>query len=156
MNPHRQAYKNKKSNAKKRGIPFTLTASQFYKLRSQTLCFYSAIPLTHTLPNKSPRLTDWTLDRVDASQGYTKDNCVACSHAANFVKNFCYEIKGEKQLGNKEFAHIFHNVRYQTGFAERQALTIVKKAVAPIRAKKPAKRSEWQKALAKSAKPQWV
>lgn len=48
-----------------------------------------------TLPRKGKnmRQTDKTIDRVDASKGYVRGNCVACCNAAN-------QFKGLLESGN--------------------------------------------------------
>ena len=75
-------YVTKASNATKAGHEFKLTYAQFKKLVKQKHCYYTGVLLNSTDDNSSNYIT---LDRLDNSIGYTKENTVA---AASFVNQF--------------------------------------------------------------------
>ncbi len=75
----------KKLKAKKRGLTWEITEEQYKRLRSQKYCFYTGIELEH-VANQEQKENSWTLDRIDDKRGYTVDNVVACSYAANLIK----------------------------------------------------------------------
>lgn len=78
----------KAENAKKRGIEFNLTIASMKNLLSAKKCFYTGIGLTKSTGKEDKlKLSDFTIDRIDGSKGYTKGNVVACCHAANQMKN---------------------------------------------------------------------
>lgn len=80
-------YTCKVQNAKKRGIHFNLTLAQFANVYRRKHCAYTGVMLTFDRPdgNNLPR-NYATLERVDASKGYTIDNVVVISHEANAIK----------------------------------------------------------------------
>ncbi|ATN93420.1 postulated decoy protein [Pseudoalteromonas phage J2-1_QLiu-2017] len=73
------AFKNKKSNARGRGIDLDLTFNQFARLYLQTHCAYTGVEF-----NDEHR-TSLTIERVDPSKGYTATNCVAVTSIANSI-----------------------------------------------------------------------
>lgn len=80
-------YARKESGARERGLDFTLTFHEFKTLQRQKKCFYTGVTLTKSNGSGQLRSTDRTLDRIDHRKGYTKENTVACCHAANVVKS---------------------------------------------------------------------
>lgn len=74
-------YLGKKRNALSRGIEFKLTLADMARIMRSKRCYYSGVTLTLDGVNKL------TIDRIDASQGYTKSNSVACSSQVNDLKN---------------------------------------------------------------------
>ncbi len=69
-------------------LPFDLDYKDLLELyRAQRgTCHYSQIPLP--IKNKGPiEINSLSVDRVDSSKGYTKDNVVLCSHAINMFKS---------------------------------------------------------------------
>lgn len=76
-------YINKAKHAEEKGHDFSLTLPEFTKLMKRRTCFYTGVPLQHanlTYPDGR------TIDRIDSSKGYTKDNVVACSYYFNQTK----------------------------------------------------------------------
>ena len=88
-----KAYGMKAASCKDRGIPFELSFLQFKKLMLTKKCHYTGVPLilqigsppTQSFPNRV------TIDRKDASSGYTASNSVTCSWAFNAWKNTALE-----------------------------------------------------------------
>lgn len=74
-------YLGKKRNALSRGIEFKLTLADMTRIMRSKRCYYSGATLTLDGVNKL------TIDRIDASEGYTKTNSVACSKQVNDLKN---------------------------------------------------------------------
>lgn len=90
-------YLGKKRNALSRGIEFKLTLADMARIMRSKRCFYSNVPLTLDGVNKL------TIDRIDASKPYTKDNSVACSKQVNDLKNKLLENQELiKEMGGKE------------------------------------------------------
>ncbi len=87
MNEYKLAmkYLSKSKSSLDRGIDFELTIAQFKKLRSAKRCFYTGIELTKSGDNVVSG-TDLSLDRIDSSLGYTKENVVPCCHLFNQIK----------------------------------------------------------------------
>ena len=73
-----KAYIQKSQSSADRGIPFELTFSQFKKLYQAKVCYFTGVRL---LPKER------TIDRLDNSKGYTKDNSFACCLAFNQLKS---------------------------------------------------------------------
>lgn len=79
-----QAYLNKVKDCHTRHIDFQLSLSDFIRLRSRTKCFYTGV----TLDKSDPNLENYiSLDRVDNTIGYTKENTVVCTASFNKRKN---------------------------------------------------------------------
>lgn len=92
-----QHYVNKARNAKSRGIEFTLTLADMRKLLKTKKCFYTGQPLVFgEVPN------GFTIDRVDNTIGYTKENSVACAHWVNAWKNSVLENTSSSTYITKE------------------------------------------------------
>lgn len=74
-----------KSRCKKEGIPFSITTEDIVKqYRKQNgECYYSGQPMSPIA--KSPTLM--SIDRIDSTLGYTKDNIVLCCWQVNDMKN---------------------------------------------------------------------
>lgn len=90
-------YLGKKRNALSRGIEFKLTLADMARIMRSKRCFYSNVALTIDGVNKL------TIDRIDASEGYTKANSVACSKQVNDLKNKLLENQELiKEMGGKE------------------------------------------------------
>lgn len=69
-----QMYINKARSAEQRGITFTLSFSRYKQLRKTKRCFFSGVLLT---------CDNFSLDRLDNSEGYTDSNTVACDEVLN-------------------------------------------------------------------------
>lgn len=93
-----------KCSAKKRGIPFSndLTPSDLMDLWTQQdgRCYYSGVKMSF---DKSDKLHLVSVDRIDSSIGYRKDNIVLCSYAFNSFK-FTY--------GKKEIIDFINSIRH--------------------------------------------
>ena len=77
---------NRKKQAYKRGISYTLMPLTLDKLYREQRCFYLNIPL-NVKAERFKSITKLTLDRKDPDKGYTKSNVVSSSHIANQLKN---------------------------------------------------------------------
>lgn len=71
-------YLNKAQSSKDRGIPFTLSFADYKRLYNRKRCFYTGVLLEHD--------NNFSLDRIDSSIGYTKENTVPCDLAFNKLK----------------------------------------------------------------------
>lgn len=80
-------YLNKHRNAKERGIEFTLTLADMRKLLKKKTCHYTGEKLNFLHGDRNKL----SLDRVDSSKGYTKENTVACTTWVNHWKNAVLE-----------------------------------------------------------------
>lgn len=103
MKSVKQFIKIKTEQAKKRGLEWQITEEQYKELRSQKYCFYTGIELAY-VQNSTQLSNSWTLDRIDNSRGYTIDNVVVCSYAANLIKEaLCAESlkKFDPEMVNK-------------------------------------------------------
>lgn len=77
-------YRNAKSRAKKKGVPFNITKAEILELIGDGKC-----PIFGTPYNLSARRisdTSANLDRTFPDLGYTKRNCVVMSNIANRIK----------------------------------------------------------------------
>jgi hypothetical protein len=74
-------------DSKHRGIENTLTVDDVNKMfESQNgLCYWFNIPLIPSNCSKHPQQP--SLDRLDRTKGYTKDNVVLCCYSANIGRN---------------------------------------------------------------------
>jgi len=80
---------SKLENAKKRGVGFSLTLSDMRRLMMRKTCHYTGIRMEDDCDPMEPQKR--TLERLDQSKGYSKDNTVACCFAANALKNAVFE-----------------------------------------------------------------
>lgn len=83
-----EMYLAKRCSATDRKIEFDLSFDQYKKLLNVKVCGYTGIKLTPGQKNKTLRMTDRTIDRLDSSKGYTAENCIVCSHGANQFKGY--------------------------------------------------------------------
>lgn len=91
-------YRRYKRNAKKRGIQFVLSCSEFEKL-TQQLCCYCGNPPEYEY---TCGFVGNGIDREDNAKGYTKDNSVPCCPTCNRAKNHLTQeefIEWGKRLG---------------------------------------------------------
>lgn len=79
-------YVRKAKEAKRRGIDFNLSLSDFKTLVKRKRCFYS-----NTLLTRDGSRTTFTIDRINNKQGYTKENSVPCAKFVNTMKNVLIE-----------------------------------------------------------------
>lgn len=91
-----------KLTAIERGITFELTLQDMKRLLSVKRCHYSSVLLTlegeHAV----------SLDRIESTEGYTKQNVVSCSKTVNGLKNTLLESKDQtKHFSDKELKKLF-------------------------------------------------
>lgn len=86
---------NKIKTSKQRGINFELTIPQFRRLMLLKTCHYSGIELYKGKPRdeENPSFNSMTIDRIDNTIGYTKDNSVVAAYGVN-------QLKGELERNN--------------------------------------------------------
>lgn len=69
------SYTSKAKSSKDRNIDFNLTFNQFKKLYLTNKCAYTGVDLEHGV--------NWSVDRLDNSEGYTHANSVVCEKGLN-------------------------------------------------------------------------
>lgn len=93
--PWRLMLRNVRARAKERGLEFDLDA-EFLKSIWTDTCPVLGIPLksavhpsggTRHSSRSKPHDNSPTLDRIDSSKGYTKNNVIIMSYRANMIKN---------------------------------------------------------------------
>lgn len=74
-------------DSKRRGVENTLTVDDVNKIyeTQNGLCYWFNIPLIPSNCSKHPQQP--SLDRLDRTKGYTKDNVVLCCYSANIGRN---------------------------------------------------------------------
>jgi hypothetical protein len=95
----RQKYKNQAarlvlrgyvSSAKRRGLDFSLTDEDFYRI-AQENCHYCGLPpekrYAGYIPKKATPFIYNGVDRKNNDIGYTLENCVPCCSTCNFAKS---------------------------------------------------------------------
>lgn len=87
-------YEDKYNDSINRGIPFELTPKQFEALKAKTHCYYTGAKFSDA-PKSGYRRT---FDRINADEGYTVENTVLCTHAANNAKNQLFESADRSRL----------------------------------------------------------
>ena len=82
-------YLNKIKNTKEKGLNFDLTLGQFKRLMNTKTCHFTGIELCtrKPIPDREPKFNAITLDRLDNSKGYTKENTVVCCYGWNQIKS---------------------------------------------------------------------
>lgn len=83
-----------KSNAASRGIEFTLTLNDVKSLLKRKTCYFTKVRFDGGMNRRS-------IDRLDHTKGYTKDNTVACTIRINQIKASLFEktcILSKKEL----------------------------------------------------------
>lgn len=78
-----QRYLNKSVDAERRGLSFSLTYPEFYKIVASPVCAYSG--KTFAIDDKG--VYAMTLERINPTLGYTPDNTIAVTSAANNEKS---------------------------------------------------------------------
>lgn len=76
-------YLRKRQNAEGRGVTFDLKLSDMRRLLKRKTCYYTQITMNEITESPHQR----TIERLDSSLGYTKENTVACTSLANDIKN---------------------------------------------------------------------
>jgi hypothetical protein len=80
-------YKRKADSARSRGLDFRLNLVSFRNLLRTVKCPYTGVALTVPRPGKPSLHSDITIDRIDNSKGYVKNNVMAISYQANNLKS---------------------------------------------------------------------
>lgn len=75
-------YLSKIDSSRTRDILFELSFNEYKRLVSRKTCYYTGLRFNSSNPNL--RLT---VERIDSTKGYTKENSVACCLAANNIKS---------------------------------------------------------------------
>jgi hypothetical protein len=75
-----RGYASKVTSSFDRGVPFDLTFLQYRKLKAISKCHYTGIDMQPKGPYQ------FTLDRIDSTKGYTKNNTVPCCKFFNSLK----------------------------------------------------------------------
>jgi len=98
-------YSHLKSNARQRGISFTLTLEQFINLwkTQKGRCAYTGQRILLSTCGKGLQTrSKWgmSVDRLDSTQGYSASNCVMVRHQVN-------NLKQRKNFFSPEFMETF-------------------------------------------------
>lgn len=91
-------YVYKAESSTKRGLDFDLSLSDFKRLVARKRCFFTGESLVKV--NGKPNT--FTLDRLDNSIGYTKNNTVPCAKWVNELKNTLLEDKTSSLFTDKK------------------------------------------------------
>lgn len=83
-NPERVKFNSIKCNAKKRGILFDITYEDIVDLLLTEKCPICSIDMVASPSRNSP--TNKSIDRIDASQPYTRKNCLCICYRCNRIK----------------------------------------------------------------------
>ena len=85
-NPYARCLTNTKHRAKRKGLAFDLDES-FLRDIDRDVCPYLEIPIVWNMGKRVGRAADnsKSIDRIDSSKGYTKDNVIVCSMRANQI-----------------------------------------------------------------------
>ena len=78
-----RSYNSKNDDARNRNLQFSLTLSDWTKLMSEPVCPYSGKRFSHKSGGSDSR----TMERINASLGYTVENTIAVTSAANSEKS---------------------------------------------------------------------
>ena len=81
-------YRDIKKRCKKRNYSLTLTVDQF-KILALKNCNYCGAPpeVRKRKDNEFVQLATASIDRIDSSKGYDKENCVSCCIQCNYMKS---------------------------------------------------------------------
>ena len=80
----REMYSSARKRALKKGFAFDITPDFLYEI-APDFCPYLKRPLNYRSKNRDKYAS--SLDRIDSSKGYTKDNVQIISYLANLMKN---------------------------------------------------------------------
>lgn len=81
-----KCYEHKYHSSLERNIEFKLTFAQFKKLLKTKHCFYTGKPLIYDFGITDKPFNHVSLERLDSSKGYTKENTVAVCHGLNQLR----------------------------------------------------------------------
>lgn len=92
---------HKQIQCARRGIEFALTFTDMKRLMSRKRCYYSGVELT------VDGLHSLSLDRIDNTKAYSRENTVACSAYINALKNELLESKvATRDITTKELKRV--------------------------------------------------
>lgn len=91
-------YLYKLNSCLERRIPWELSLAELRQIAKRKTCYYSGEKFVHQELHRN-RIT---LDRIDSSIGYTKENTVACCHWVNQLKSELFENSASKFSTNKK------------------------------------------------------
>lgn len=94
-----RTFNNSKNRSKKKGLEHTLV---WKDLIVPARCPYLGVPLFSGKGKTGPINNSPTIDRIDNSKGYTKENTIICSYKANKMKNDLTLQEAEKVLAYME------------------------------------------------------
>jgi hypothetical protein len=88
-NYYKSKYYSLSKRAEKANLEFALTVEDIIELCAASKCPLLGIPLrvAHESQGKGLQPNAPSIDRVDSTKGYTKDNVWVISHRANTIKN---------------------------------------------------------------------
>lgn len=90
-------YVYKSESSAKRGLDFDLSLSDFKRIVSRKRCFYTGEHLVKV----NGKTNTFTLDRIDNTIGYTKENTVPCAQWVNELKSKLFEDETSSLFTNK-------------------------------------------------------
>jgi hypothetical protein len=88
--PLRHRFNSSKSVAKRKGLEWNLSFSEF-SLLTEKECFYCEKPLNDIVAGSG-------LDRIDNERGYTLDNVLPCCGNCNKTRNNIYTVEETKVM----------------------------------------------------------
>lgn len=91
-------YLYKLNSCLERRISWELSLGDLRKIAKRKTCYYSG----QKIVNQTGHRNRMTLDRLDASKGYTKENTVACCHWVNQLKGELFENSVSKFATDKK------------------------------------------------------
>ena len=100
-----QFYLNKINSSNTRNIDFEISIVDVRTLLSRKLCTYSGLEMTHRgcgQTKNDARFSDVTLERIDNSKAYTKENIIAICYGFNNLKSTY-----ENDACSATFKHLF-------------------------------------------------
>lgn len=91
-------YLYKLESCKERLIPWELSLSDMRRIIKRTKCYYSGLNIERDGKSRNRM----TLDRIDSSKGYTKENTVPCCFWVNQLKCELFENPSSRYLTDKK------------------------------------------------------
>ena len=103
------AYYKKGYHSINRGIDFDLSLKEYTDLYHTKECSFCGGNVEHIKPTKGSAYRNWTIERINPEEGYTKDNVVVSCSLCNSIRNviyLTYQRNGRKPLSAKEINKI--------------------------------------------------
>lgn len=82
-------YTEAKSRAKRRGLSFSLSKEEYYRILANFICYYC----NNSFKNEYAGIN---LDRIDNNKGYEKENVLPCCGHCNILRHTHLTIKETK------------------------------------------------------------